>query len=190
MFHPCTIVPLSAPGFLRASEISHNSIRLNWQPADGATQYLILCSSAPNGGEDETKEVMNMCWSVTTKIFLVLKTFTKVFNTGVLPSSLSEVYITLIPKPDKGHSYRENYQPISLMMPRYCLQYWPFNYRGCKNTCSPWPGRIHSRSTRCWYFFPAHQTELEVSGWSNCFGTQQGRPDCCSLIGCWEMLQS
>ncbi|XP_066480827.1 collagen alpha-1(XX) chain [Tiliqua scincoides] len=50
-------LPLSAPGFLRASEISHNSIRLNWQPADGATQYLILCSSAPNGGDDETKEV-------------------------------------------------------------------------------------------------------------------------------------
>uniref|UniRef100_A0A670I2V4 Collagen alpha-1(XX) chain n=1 Tax=Podarcis muralis TaxID=64176 RepID=A0A670I2V4_PODMU len=50
-------LPLSAPGSLRASEISHNSIRLSWEPADGASQYLVLCSSAPNGAEDVTKEV-------------------------------------------------------------------------------------------------------------------------------------
>ncbi|KAF7248796.1 Collagen alpha-1(XX) chain [Varanus komodoensis] len=50
-------LPLSAPRSLRASEVSHNSIKLIWEPADGATQYLILCSSAPNGAEDDTKEV-------------------------------------------------------------------------------------------------------------------------------------
>ncbi|KAL8179651.1 UNVERIFIED_CONTAM: hypothetical protein K2H54_070360, partial [Gekko kuhli] len=49
-------LPLSAPHSLRASEISHNSIKLTWQPADGATQYLVLCSSAPNGANDHTKE--------------------------------------------------------------------------------------------------------------------------------------
>ncbi|KAJ7332147.1 hypothetical protein JRQ81_014327, partial [Phrynocephalus forsythii] len=50
-------LPLSAPASLRVSEISHNSLRLSWEPADGATQYLILCSSAPSGAEDDTKEV-------------------------------------------------------------------------------------------------------------------------------------
>ncbi|XP_077191952.1 collagen alpha-1(XX) chain isoform X1 [Paroedura picta] len=53
-------LPLSAPRSLRASEISHNSIKLTWQPADGATQYLVLCSSAPNGANDHTKEVKVM----------------------------------------------------------------------------------------------------------------------------------
>uniref|UniRef100_A0A8D0HJ24 Collagen alpha-1(XX) chain n=1 Tax=Sphenodon punctatus TaxID=8508 RepID=A0A8D0HJ24_SPHPU len=50
-------LPLSPPLSLRASDVTHNSIRLTWQPADGATQYLVLCSSAPSGGEDDTKEV-------------------------------------------------------------------------------------------------------------------------------------
>ncbi|XP_053169524.1 collagen alpha-1(XX) chain isoform X2 [Hemicordylus capensis] len=50
-------LPLAAPGSLRVSEISHNSLRLTWQPADGATQYLVLCSSAPSGADDETREV-------------------------------------------------------------------------------------------------------------------------------------
>nr|XP_060627930.1 collagen alpha-1(XX) chain [Anolis sagrei ordinatus] len=50
-------LPLSPPGSLRVSEISHNSIRLTWEAADGATQYLVLCSSAPTGAQDDTKEV-------------------------------------------------------------------------------------------------------------------------------------
>uniref|UniRef100_A0A8C8R9W4 Collagen alpha-1(XX) chain n=1 Tax=Pelusios castaneus TaxID=367368 RepID=A0A8C8R9W4_9SAUR len=48
---------LSPPHSLRVSDVSHNSVRLNWQPASGATQYLVLCSAAPNGAEDDTKEV-------------------------------------------------------------------------------------------------------------------------------------
>uniref|UniRef100_A0A674I1D0 Collagen alpha-1(XX) chain n=1 Tax=Terrapene triunguis TaxID=2587831 RepID=A0A674I1D0_9SAUR len=48
---------LSPPLSLRASEVSHNHLRLSWQPASGATQYLVLCSAAPNGAEDDTKEV-------------------------------------------------------------------------------------------------------------------------------------
>ncbi|KAG8131609.1 hypothetical protein E2320_009525, partial [Naja naja] len=38
-------------------EISHNSIKLMWEPVEGATQYLILSSSTPNGAEDDTKEL-------------------------------------------------------------------------------------------------------------------------------------
>jgi hypothetical protein len=34
---------------------------------------------------------------------------------GTLPNSFYEASITLIPKPDKGTSKKENYKPISLM---------------------------------------------------------------------------
>ncbi|XP_019365652.1 PREDICTED: collagen alpha-1(XX) chain [Gavialis gangeticus] len=50
-------VPLPPPVSLRASEVNHNSIKLSWQPADGATQYLVLCSAGLKGAEDDTKEV-------------------------------------------------------------------------------------------------------------------------------------
>lgn len=50
-------VPLSSPRSLRVSELSHNSMRLSWKAAPGATQYLVLCSAAPDGAEDYTMEV-------------------------------------------------------------------------------------------------------------------------------------
>ncbi|KAM3839254.1 collagen alpha-1(XX) chain isoform 2-T4 [Vipera latastei] len=50
-------LPLSAPRSLRTSEINHNSMKLTWEPVEGATQYLILSSSTPNGAEDNTKEL-------------------------------------------------------------------------------------------------------------------------------------
>ncbi|NWS37142.1 COKA1 protein, partial [Probosciger aterrimus] len=45
-------LPLSSPRSLRVSELSHNSMRLSWKAAQGATQYLVLCSAAPDGAED------------------------------------------------------------------------------------------------------------------------------------------
>ncbi|NXD83288.1 COKA1 protein, partial [Halcyon senegalensis] len=45
-------LPLASPRSLRVSELSHNSIRLSWKAAQGATQYLVLCSAAPDGAED------------------------------------------------------------------------------------------------------------------------------------------
>uniref|UniRef100_A0A670Z5A6 Collagen type XX alpha 1 chain n=1 Tax=Pseudonaja textilis TaxID=8673 RepID=A0A670Z5A6_PSETE len=65
-------LPLSAPRSLRTSEISHNSIKLMWEPVEGATQYLILSSSTPNGAEDDTKEVMNLCFSCIHTVRLAL----------------------------------------------------------------------------------------------------------------------
>uniref|UniRef100_A0A8C3KZX4 Collagen type XX alpha 1 chain n=1 Tax=Chrysolophus pictus TaxID=9089 RepID=A0A8C3KZX4_CHRPC len=50
-------LPLSAPRSLRVSELSHNSIRLSWKAAQGATQYLVLCSAAPDGEEDYSTEM-------------------------------------------------------------------------------------------------------------------------------------
>ena len=45
---------------------------------------------------------------------ILLKLFQKIAEEGALPNSLYRVTITLIPKPDKDNTKRENHKPISL----------------------------------------------------------------------------
>ena len=45
----------------------------------------------------------------------LLKLFPKLAEEQTLPNSFYEVTITLMPKPDKDATKKENYRPISLM---------------------------------------------------------------------------
>ena len=62
-----------------------------------------------------SKFLVEFSFRMDLLISLQSKGLSRVFSKGTLPNSFYEPTITLIPKPDKDATKKENYRPISLM---------------------------------------------------------------------------
>ena len=77
------------------------------------TVIKYLPTNKSPGPDGFTGEFYQTLREELTPIFL--KLFQNIAQGGTLPKSFGEATITLIPKPDKDVSKKENYRPITLM---------------------------------------------------------------------------
>ena len=64
------------------------------------------------GSDDFTGEFYQ---TFREELMPILKLFQKIPDEGTLPKSFYEATITVIPKPDKDSTLKQNYRPVSLM---------------------------------------------------------------------------
>ena len=101
----------------------HNLPRLNQEEIENVNRPItsteietvtkILPVNKSSGPDGFTGEFYQTFREELTPI--LLKLFQNIAKGGILPNSFYEATITLIPKPDKDVTKKENYTPISLM---------------------------------------------------------------------------
>jgi hypothetical protein len=96
---------------LNQEDINHLNRSITWNDIEAAIKSLPKKkSTAPDRFSAEFYQTFK-----EELIPTLLKLFHEIEREGTLPNSFYEASITLIPKPDKDKSKKENYRPISLM---------------------------------------------------------------------------
>jgi hypothetical protein len=96
---------------LNREDINHPDRSITQNEIEAAIKSLPKKKSpGPDGFSDEFHQSFK-----EEIITTLLKLFHEIEREGILPNSFYEANITLIPKPDKDISKKENYRPISLM---------------------------------------------------------------------------
>ena len=101
----------------------HNILRLNQEEIENmnrpitCTEIVTVIKNLPTnkslGPDGFTDKLYKIFGEEITPI--LLKLFENIAEGGTLPNSFYKVTITLIPKPDKDVTKKENYRPIPLM---------------------------------------------------------------------------